>query len=119
MQKNNDLNPPDHKLFTLSRTNLEEYFDHDEEDIQSFTAIVLKDWSKIRSDIQQAINNTDYQLYDDSTHKMLSVIRMLKANRLEHAIKCLEQGFNSKNPAKLKSASTSFFDAMDEVIDML
>lgn len=118
MKKAKDLNTNDKTPPPVSISNLEEYFDHDEEDIKSFTSIVLNDWTNIRADIQQAVATHDYQLLDDSTHKMLSVIRMLDAIRLDRAIAALKAALKN-NTTEIAPIAIDFFSAMDEVIMLL
>ena len=119
MQKNNFTDEHSAESTALSLQPLKEYFDNDEADILFFTNIVVEDWTVIRADVQRAVAEHDQRLLSDATHKMLSVMRMLKATRLEHARSALKTTFPTGDKVAIARTAGLFFQAIDEVIELL
>lgn len=95
---------------------LDDYFDHDMEDIKSFLNIVIDDWQKLRADILEATTTANEKKYSDTTHKMISVLRLIEAVELENALQKLRTTFTNNNRVAMQQQTPKTLAIFDQVV---
>lgn len=103
---------------------LHNYFDNDLEAVKEFIEIVLEDFSTIKNDLTQAINNNDLAAYKDARHKTLTALELLKANKLQGLLiegrTLLATGDSQPSHSTFKeldSAFSNFLVDLQQVLD--
>lgn len=98
---------------------LEDFFDHEEETIQNFIAIVLMDWQMIKSDLLIALQERNLANFRFHAHRMNSIMRMLQAHRLEQSILTLKMHLMENPTEDFTKKQEEVFAAMQEITNVL